>query len=144
MIRYPDDLVRDDEGHQALYVSRVKGSKSGVFSLLPIELASLRAWIKERGEVPGPLFRSQKGSAISPTQLWRLMQKYGRLAGLPADKLHPHVLRHSCATSLLDRDEKIEYIAEHLGHRNIKNTMVYAKVTQRKKIEVARRLRDWK
>jgi integrase len=135
---------RDDAGAPAIFVHRLKHGKSGVFSLLPVELSSLRAWLKERGDAPGPLFPSRLGTPISQQMLDVLMKKYCKLAKIPRDKAHFHTLRHSCATSLLDRDEKIEYIAGHLGHRNIKNTMIYADVTDRKKRDVARRLRDWK
>lgn len=144
MITMEDLDRRDDAGHPAIFIHRLKHGKSGVFSLLPVELASLRAWLKERGNAPGALFPSRKRSPISQQMLDVLMKKYCALAKIPKDKAHFHALRHSCATSLLDRDEKLEYIGAHLGHRNLKNTMIYADVTDRKKREVAHRLRDWR
>lgn len=138
------DLRKDRDGQPAVWIGRLKNGKSGEFSLLPVEQSSLRAWLKLRGEAPGPLFTSRKGGAISRQQLDVLMKKYGKLAGLAREKCHFHVLRHSCATSLLDRDEKIHYVQEHLGHMHIENTMVYAAVTDRQKRDVTRRLKDWR
>ena len=61
------------------------------------------------------------------------MKHYGAIAGLPLAKMHFHCLRHSCATALLSRDVAIEEVQDHLGHTDIRNTMIYAKVTNQKR-----------
>lgn len=136
---------RDDEGHPAIFIHRLKGGKSGVFSLMPAELTSLRAWLRERGSEPGPLFPSRKRKPISQQMLDVLMKRYGGAAGIQREKQHFHVLRHTCATSLLDANQTLEYVMAHLGHRNIKNTQIYAQLSDRKQATVARGLRasDW-
>ena len=137
------DLV-ELEGEPAIRISRLKGGKTRVFPLLPVVHSSLRAWRKERGELPGPLFRSRRGSGISQPQLHRLMRRYCAAAGIPEDKAHFHTLRHSCATSLIDLNENLEYVQAHLGHRDIRSTGVYAKVSGKRLRDTFRRLRDWK
>src|SRR5262245_28555907 len=74
-----------------LQVHRVKGSYSGEYRLQAQEVDALRRWLRVRGQGFGPLFPSRKGGPISRGQIWGLMRKYGRAAGLPAEKCHPHV-----------------------------------------------------
>jgi integrase/recombinase XerD len=51
-----------------------------------------------------------------------------------------HALRHSIATHLLEAGRGIEYVADHLGHRNIQNTRVYAQITNSLREQVFREL----
>ena len=80
------------------------------------------------------LFTGRQGD-LSPQRIQQLFKQYSRKAGL-----HPHVsvhsLRHSIATHLLDAGQGIEYVQDHLGHVNIENTQIYAKVTDRRRAEV--------
>jgi integrase/recombinase XerD len=51
-----------------------------------------------------------------------------------------HSLRHSIAVHILDDGEDIAYVQDHLGHRNIRNTQVYAKISDVKRNRTMRRL----
>jgi site-specific recombinase XerC len=82
-----------------LYVRRVKGSISARFRLTDVENTALRAWLRVRGLVPGPLFCSRNHRAISPSRLDQLMKQSCRLAGIPEEKAHMHALKHSCGTT---------------------------------------------
>jgi len=58
------------------------------------------------------------------------MKRYCLLAGIPPEKVNPHALKHTCCTLLLsDRHESIVDVQAHVGHADIRNTMIYAKLT---------------
>lgn len=130
-----------------LYVHRLKCRRidtSGEYVLIDEENRALRAWIKERGSDQGPIFISNRRTAISKQMLDVLMKRYCGAAKIPTDKAHFHALRHSCATHMLTRGEDISAVQDHLGHVNIANTQVYAKVTNKRRDETAKRLKDWR
>ena len=135
-----EDLSMKDE---RLHVHRVKGSRGGPYHLTSVEIRTLRPWLKLRGSDPGPLFPSRQGRPIGQPRLDQLIKAYGAKAGLPAAKNHMHSLRHACATHLLNKGVSIDQIRDHIGHRSIKNTMVYADAGDRQRIERDRRLRSW-
>lgn len=127
-----------------LYVTRLKGGVSGEFVITDREARALKSYIKRRPSLPGPLFVSREKHGIGRRRLDQLMKVYGRKAGLPEEKRHFHCLRHSCATSLLERDVSIELVQDHLGHTDIRNTMVYAKITSGKRRRKDEQLQgDW-
>jgi integrase len=126
-----------------LYVTRLKKSKSGEYPLTEREVKALRAWMRKRGQVAGPLFLSRNRKPISRRRLDQLMKHYGAAAGLPDAKRHFHCLRHTCATQLVEREVDILLVADHLGHCDIRNTQVYAKVSDRRRQQLAERLQDF-
>jgi site-specific recombinase XerD len=124
-------MLRMTDYHQRegrLYVRRLKGSLPGEFRLHRQEAAFLRAWVRERGNQPGPLFMSRNHRAISRRQLDRLVKHYGALAGIPFEKCHAHSFKHSRGTHLLAKERDITLVQDQLGHANIQNTMIYAQV----------------
>ena len=123
-----------------IYLRRLKGSISQDYLLTSEELRALRSWIRVRGQVPGPLFPGYKHGGIRRHQLNKLMHRYGELAGLPAHKRHFHCLKHTCGTMLRDAGVEIAGIQDHLGHADIRSTMVYAHATETQRRDVARRL----
>ncbi len=125
-----------------LRVRRLKGSRAGEFPLYTRESASLRAYLRERGTAPGPLFLSRHGRGISRRQLDRLMKQYGAAAGIAPEKRHMHVLKHSRGTSLNDAGESVLMIQHELGHRDIRNTQRYTHVSAPAKAAMFQRLRD--
>lgn len=128
-----------------LNIHRLKGSISGETGIVPIAAQALRAWLRKRGQAPGPLFPSKKRTPITRWRIFQLMRKYCEIAGIPRDKAHPHCLKHSTCTHLLsDKKEPITDIQRHVGHKNIASTMIYAQLTGEANDERIRRLRDWK
>lgn len=127
-----------------IMIHRLKGSISAEFRLVDIERKALRAWLRERGPGPGAIFRSRNHRPISRRRLDELMKRYCTAAGISSDKAHFHALKHSCGTHLLERGEHIEDVQDQLGHANIQNTMIYAKMRSKRRDQRADRLRDWR
>ena len=75
------------------------------------------------------VFLNARGARLSRQSAWAVVKKYGDLVGVGA-KLSPHVLRHSCATHLLDHGADLRIVQELLGHASISTTQVYTKVSQ--------------
>ena len=86
------------------------------------------------------VFLSQRGTPISRRQLDTLMKYYGKLAEIPASKRHFHVLKHSIATHLLDAGADLRFVQDWVGHASIKNTVIYAQLTSRRRDEEARKV----
>ncbi|MGQ0824785.1 MAG: site-specific tyrosine recombinase XerD [Actinomycetota bacterium] len=74
------------------------------------------------------LFLNARGGRISRQACWAMVRRTGERAGLRA-ALSPHVLRHSCATHMLDHGADLRVVQELLGHATISTTQVYTKVS---------------
>ena len=123
-----------------LTVHRLKGSLSGVYPMQPDTQKLLKAYLKSREDVSPYLFVSNRQVPISRYTLWYLMQVYGEAADLPPEKRTFHILKHSIATHLLDAGADLAFVRDWLGHANIQNTLVYARITTGKRDTEARRL----
>lgn len=73
------------------------------------------------------VFLGARGRRLSRQAAWEVMKRWSALAGLRAD-VSPHVLRHSCATHLLDNGADIRTVAELLGHASVSTTQIYTRV----------------
>jgi len=82
-----------------------------------------------------PLFLNRKGGRLTQRSIQRLVRKYASKAGLRAD-VHPHTLRHSFATHLLDGGAELRVVQELLGHASPAVTQIYTHVTRNKAREV--------
>ena len=91
---------------------------------------------RRRGDAEA-VFLNQRGGRLSRQGAWLVIRKYGDRAGI-TDHLSPHVLRHSCATHLLDHGADLRIVQEMLGHASISTTQVYTKVSQERLWEVYR------
>jgi len=107
-----------------------KGSK---FRTVPIGLKSLKV-IKEYfnflrfDKSSQPLFVDKKNERLNRHYVYQLVKKYiSRVSDI--HKKSPHILRHSAATHMLDRDADIMAIKEILGHENLSTTQIYTHVS---------------
>src|SRR5262249_16545040 len=75
-----------------------------------------------------PVFVNVRGGRLSRQACWRVVRDAGIRAGL-GEGLSPHVLRHSCATHMLDHGADIRVVQELLGHASLSTTQVYTKVS---------------
>ncbi len=71
------------------------------------------------------LFLTRSGNPMKREDIWRTLRKRGAKAGIPASRLHPHVLRHSFASHLLRRGMDQRSLQELLGHSSIATTEKY-------------------
>ena len=108
--------------------------KGGKWRSLPVggpALAALAGWLQQRALLAAPaepaLFVSRRGTRLSPDQLRRRLQQQALQAGLPT-RVHPHMLRHSYASHLLQSSGDLRAVQELLGHASISTTQVYTKL----------------
>ncbi|HEX5922329.1 MAG TPA: tyrosine-type recombinase/integrase [Baekduia sp.] len=108
-----------------------KGRKHRSIPLTAQAQAVITTWLKERaGRPPDPLFPTRTGRRLSRDAIERRVAMHAaaaatRCASLHAKKLHPHVLRHSCAMSLLQAGVDTTVIALWLGHADVRSTQPY-------------------
>jgi integrase/recombinase XerC len=116
---------------------RGKGNKERLVPLGGKCVDAIRAYFTERsllankktGAVdPRALFVSSRGARIGVRAIQELVHKYGALGAGRAD-LHPHALRHTCATHLLDGGADLRAIQELLGHSSLSTTQRYTHVS---------------
>jgi integrase/recombinase XerD len=85
-----------------------------------------RRWAR-RGDAEA-VFLNARGGRLTRQGAWMILKGRARQAGLE-DRVHPHVLRHSCATHMLARGADIRVVQELLGHRSVATTQIYTRVT---------------
>jgi len=91
----------------------------------------------ERRDDAEAVFLNTRGSRLTRQAAWLIVKKYGERAGI-SERLSPHVLRHSCATHLLDHGADLRVVQEMLGHASISTTQIYTRVSQERLWDVYR------
>jgi site-specific recombinase XerD len=108
-----------------------KGRRQRAVPLTNSAQQVLRVWMAERaGRAGDPLLPTRTGRRLSPDAVERRVAIHAatatkRCPSLQAKKLHPHVLRHSCAMSLLQARVDVAVIALWLGHADMRSTDAY-------------------
>jgi len=112
-----------------------KGKKQRIVPIGSFASQAMRVWLADRlsmripGADPGALFLTIRGNRLSRQSVWRLVRSYGTRAGIDADHLSPHVLRHSAATHMVEGGADLRTVQEILGHASLSTTQVYTKVS---------------
>lgn len=117
-----------------------KGSKRRIVPVGSKAAEAVRDWLAVRGECPSitvaqlrdpqaaaALFISSKGMRMSSQAVWKLLRERSLKAGLAAP-VHPHMLRHSFASHVLQSSSDLRAVQELLGHANIATTQVYTRL----------------
>jgi len=90
------------------------------------ELKALREWLRQRRDDGSDyLFTSQNGGRLDRSQFFRLFRAIASEAGVPAEKRHPHALKHSIASHLVSANVNLALVKQQLGHKSIGSTMRY-------------------
>jgi integrase/recombinase XerC len=127
------DLPSDpaDEAAEATAHVLGKGGKRRSLPLGRAALQALQAWLVLRPQLAAPgelaLFVSQRGTRLVPNQLRNRLKAQAQRAGL-ATSVHPHMLRHSFASHLLQSSGDLRAVQELLGHASISTTQVYTRL----------------
>ena len=126
-----------------------KGSKERIVPVGGHATRALVAWLGDGGRpmlVPSQwrrrgdaeaVFLGQRGGRLSRQGAWDVLRRHGERVGL-GGRLSPHVLRHSCATHMLDHGADIRVVQELLGHASINTTQLYTLVSTERLWEVYR------
>ena len=105
-----------------------KGSKQRRVPVGQPALQAISAWLAVRDTLvkadPHPLFLSERGTRMSPRVLQLRLKAHAQALGIPAN-VHPHVLRHSFASHVLQSSGDLRAVQEMLGHASIAATQVY-------------------
>ncbi len=105
-----------------------KGAKTRRVPVGGKALAALRRWLEVRDSLAGggetALFVSRRGGRISPRTVQARLQRWALRKGAPRG-LHPHMLRHSFASHLLESSGDLRAVQELLGHADIATTQIY-------------------
>ena len=118
-----------------------KGSKRRTVPLGAQALAALQQWLPLRSQLPGmleqpvpsasspslALFVGQRGTRLTAQSIWQRLRQRSLKAGL-ATPVHPHMLRHSFASHVLQSSGDLRAVQELLGHANITTTQVYTRL----------------
>jgi integrase/recombinase XerC len=132
-------LDRDASGRAAGWVDAAdatvhvtgKGRKRRSVPMGRAALDALAAWLALRDAVAQPgetaLFVSRRGTRLTASQVRSRLKRQAVQAGLPTH-VHPHMLRHSFASHLLQSSGDLRAVQELLGHANITTTQVYTQL----------------
>lgn len=108
-----------------------KGSKRRSVPVGAPALQALQDWLAVRAQLADggepALFVSRRGTRVSPSQVRSRLARAAQEAGLPTH-VHPHMLRHSYASHLLQSSGDLRAVQELLGHASISTTQVYTKL----------------
>lgn len=116
----------DLQAHRAVVLG--KGNRQRHVAIGARAASALTRWLQLRGDWAGAgetaLFVSQRGTRLSRSSVAARMDRWALSHGLPVH-LHPHKLRHSFASHLLESSGDLRAVQEMLGHANISTTQIY-------------------
>ncbi|MCB2005590.1 MAG: tyrosine recombinase XerC [Rhodoferax sp.] len=109
-----------------------KGSKRRTVPIGAQAVRAVQSWLAQRdvagraGTEPA-LFIGRRGSRLSAQSIWQRLQQRSQRSGL-GTPVHPHMLRHSFASHVLQSSSDLRAVQELLGHANISTTQVYTRL----------------
>ena len=106
-----------------ILIQKGKGGKSRYVPILPELAQELKTHLS--GREIGYIFESNRHTKFTPRRIQQIVKQTAEQAGI-IKKVHPHLLRHTIATFLLEKGMPLEQIQKFLGHSKIETTQIYA------------------
>lgn len=118
------------EEHELTVVG--KGNKRRTLPVGSVAAEALRHWLAVRSNWlahpdESALFIGRRGRRIAPRTVQLQLQRWGERAGMPT-RVHPHMLRHSFASHLLQSSQDLRAVQELLGHASLRSTQIYTQL----------------
>lgn len=135
LVSLPTAAFRDDRRFLRV---RGKGNKERLVPLSDPALAAVEAYRAVLGEASPWLFPSRKGH-LTERRLAQMLKVLAVAAGLPAERVSPHVLRHAFASHLLAHGADLRAVQKMLGHADISTTQIYTHVLENRLHDLLRR-----
>jgi site-specific recombinase XerD len=126
---------------QASILVHGKGRRERCLPLWKVTAAALRAWLGVRGTMPAPeVFVSARGQPLTRSGFEYILAKHVQTAStscpsLSAKRISPHVLRHTCALTVLQATKDLRKVSLWLGHAHMQTTEMYTRADPSVKLE---------
>src|SRR5512145_901639 len=118
-----EDVFFDE---QMILIAKAKGGKSRYVPILPELAQELRTHLGKR--TVGYLFETNRAARYSARRIQQIIKETADQSGI-TKRVYPHLLRHSVATTLLERGMPIDQIQKFLGHSKLESTQLYAETS---------------
>lgn len=113
-----------------------KGSKERLVPTGEIAIDWLARYLRDArphllaGKVCDEVFVTRHGAGMTRQMFWRIIKQYAAVAGIPAERISPHTLRHAFATHLLNHGADLRVVQLLLGHADISTTQIYTHIAR--------------
>lgn len=122
-----------DSSTHTIHCHRLKNSNSNSLKIVDLHvIKALEEYLEERAQIStscSAIFLSQKGNPISRQRLDAMMKQYCKDTNISPTKRHMHILKHTRAIDLAEKHCDVDDIQYWIGHKNIKNTLIYLEYT---------------
>lgn len=122
------DLIDLDLNDRSLVVRAGKGAKSRTLPIGGKAVAALQNWLLQRSKInamqDNAVFVTSKGRRLGQRSIELRLAQWCKKKGIQ-EHIHPHMLRHSFASHLLESSQDLRAVQELLGHSNISTTQIY-------------------
>ncbi len=121
-----------------------KGNRERMVMVHEDVLPYIEDWVRVRPETDHDhFFTTREGRPLSAKAVRYLIEKHGKAAGIPGEKLHPHSFRHTFCINLAQAEVPLHIIQELAGHRRLNTLRIYLRVTQGEADKAIARLPGW-
>jgi len=134
------DMRDFDAEARTLRVRHGKGDKCRLVGLDDFSLDYMTRCLVARGNEPGPIFKTSTGQRLQPSYLRKFLPKVAEQCGIEK-RVHPHGMRHTCASEMVNEGVSLHLIRDVLGHGNISTTDTYLRQVNPKQVLDAMRSR---